>query len=54
MVDFIVYLLAIFFCVLYCAARIYVVLESFISLRHVPIGVYQNPSGNFINYIPHL
>jgi hypothetical protein len=53
-VTFIVYLLAIFFCVLYCAARIYVVLESFISLRCVPIGVYQTPSGNFINYIPHL
>jgi len=54
MIVWIVVLLGIFFCVLYCAARIYVVLESFISLRHVPIGVYQTPSGNFINYIPHL
>ena len=54
MIVWIVVLLGIFFCVLYCAARIYVVLESFISLRHVPIGVYQTPSGNFIDYIPHL
>ncbi|KUJ17076.1 uncharacterized protein LY89DRAFT_71254 [Mollisia scopiformis] len=41
-------------CVLYCSARCYVVLESFISLRRVPIGVYQTPAGNFLNYIPHL
>jgi hypothetical protein len=54
MIGWIVFLLGIIFCVLYCAARIYVVLESFISLRHVPIGVYQTPSGNFINYIPHF
>lgn len=38
----------------YCISRVYVVLESFISLRRVPIGVYQTPSGNFMNYIPHL
>jgi hypothetical protein len=28
--------------------------ESFISLRHVPIGVYQTPPTNFMGYIPHL
>jgi hypothetical protein len=42
------------FAIPYFAARIYLVIESFISLRHVPIGVYQTPSGNFISYIPHL
>lgn len=36
------------------AARIFVVVESFISLRHVPIGVYQTPPTNFMGYIPHL
>ena len=39
---------------LYLGARIYLVVESFISLRHVPIGVYQTPNVNFMNYIPHL
>jgi hypothetical protein len=42
------------FAIPYFAARIYLVVESFISLRYVPIGVYQTPSGNFISYIPHL
>jgi hypothetical protein len=42
------------FAIPYFAARIYLVIESFVSLRHVPIGVYQTPSGNFISYIPHL
>jgi hypothetical protein len=36
------------------AARIFVVVESFISLRHVPVGVYQTPPTNFMGYIPHL
>jgi hypothetical protein len=44
----------ILFAIPYFAARIYLVVESFVSLRHVPIGVYQTPSGNFISYIPHL
>jgi hypothetical protein len=35
-------------------ARLYIVVESFISLRHVPVGVYQTPVVNFMNYIPHL
>ncbi|PMD28466.1 hypothetical protein NA56DRAFT_696236 [Hyaloscypha hepaticicola] len=39
---------------LYFAARIFVVVEAFISLRHVPIGVYQTPPSNFMGYIPHL
>lgn len=38
----------------YCFARVYIVIESFISLRHVPIGVYQTPSLDFMSYIPHL
>ena len=40
--------------VAYCVARVFLIVESFISLRHVPIGVYQTPSGNFMSYIPHL
>jgi hypothetical protein len=28
---------------LYCAARIFIVVESFISLRHVPIGFIKRP-----------
>lgn len=36
------------------AARVYIVVESFISLRHVPIGVYQTPDSNFMDYVPHL
>jgi hypothetical protein len=40
--------------VAYCIARVYLIVESFLSLRHVPIGVYQTPSGDFKSYIPHL
>lgn len=36
----------------YCAARIFLVVEAFISLRHVPEGVYQVV--DWTNYIPHL
>jgi len=39
---------------LYVGARLYIVVGSFISLRHVPIGVYQTPSSNIIGNIPHL
>lgn len=35
-------------------ARAYIVVESFISLRHVPVGVYQTPQGNIMDYVPHL
>lgn len=35
----------------YCAARLYIVLESFISLRRVPIGVYYTPP--WLQMIPH-
>ncbi|KAG4438567.1 hypothetical protein IFR05_005942 [Cadophora sp. M221] len=38
----------------YIAARIFLVIESFISLRHVPIGVYKTPSLNFFGNVPHL
>ena len=37
----------------YTFARIYIVVESFISLRHVPIGVYEGGLG-WSKYIPHL
>ena len=38
----------------YIAARLYIVIEAFIALRHVPIGVYQTPPINFMDYIPHI
>ena len=45
-------LLGILLGVLYVAARIYIVFEAFLSLRHVPIGVYTIPA--WTNYFPHL
>ena len=38
---------------LYIFARVFIVVESFISLRHVPIGVYEGGLG-WSKYIPHL
>ena len=38
---------------LYVFARIFIVVESFISLRHVPIGVYEGGLG-WSKYIPHF
>ena len=37
--------------VVYSGARLYIVVESFISLRKVPIGVYYTPS--WLQMIPH-
>jgi hypothetical protein len=45
---------AIFIVPLILCSRAYIVIESFISLRHVPIGVYQTPQGNIMDYVPHL
>ena len=39
--------------IIYIFARIFIVVESFISLRHVPIGVYEGGLG-WSKYIPHL
>lgn len=41
-------------CSVHLAARIYLVVESFILLRHVPIGVYQLPPLNIMGNVPHL
>ena len=38
--------------ILYFLSRIYIVVESFISLRHVPVGVYVGVGWS--RYIPHL
>lgn len=48
------YLLLDVLILIYCVARVYLIVESFISLRHVPIGVYLTPTGNFMSYIPYL
>ena len=37
---------------LYFFARVYIVAESFLSLRHVPVGVYQDVS--WAQYVLHL
>jgi hypothetical protein len=47
-------ILVIVITLLYITARLFIVIESFISLRHVPIGVYQTGDTNFMSYIPHL
>ncbi|KAF7869980.1 hypothetical protein EAF04_004764 [Stromatinia cepivora] len=39
---------------LYVAARMYIVIESFISLRHIPVGVYQTPTLNIMGNLPHI
>jgi hypothetical protein len=36
----------------YAVARVYIVVESFASLRHVPIGVYWTPA--WLQMIPHF
>lgn len=38
--------------VLYVCARLYIVVESFLSLRRVPIGLYYTPS--WLQMIPHI
>jgi len=38
----------------YLAVRIFIVAESFLSLRHVPVGVYQTPDLNIMGLIPHI
>lgn len=40
------------FLLLYTLARLYIIVESFISLRRVPIGVYLTPS--WLQMIPHI
>jgi hypothetical protein len=37
--------------VAYGCARLYIVIESFLSLRRVPIGVYYTPS--WLQMVPH-
>jgi len=50
----IVFISLVVIALLYISARIFIVVESFISSRHVPIGVYQTPVTNVMGYIPHL
>lgn len=37
---------------LYIFSRVFIIVESFISLRHVPVGVYTNVGWS--KYIPHF
>ncbi|KAI9859379.1 MAG: hypothetical protein M1813_006716 [Trichoglossum hirsutum] len=36
------------------AARLYIVFEAFLSLRHVPLGAYATGDSDWSQYIPHL
>lgn len=38
--------------VIYVASRVFIIMEAFLSLRHVPVGVYISPS--WIQAIPHF
>lgn len=42
------------FVLFYMLSRLFIVVESFISLRHVPVGVYQTPTLNIMNNFPHI
>jgi hypothetical protein len=42
------------YALLYVAARIFIVIESFISLRSMPAGVFVLPERNIMDNIPHL
>jgi hypothetical protein len=39
---------------MFLLSRVYIVLKSFISLRRVPVGVYQTPKLNVMDNFPHL
>jgi hypothetical protein len=43
-----------FFGVVYIASRAFIIVESFISLRHVPIDVYQTPNITYLGFVPHI
>ena len=50
--EYFLWLIIILVVSIFAAARIYIVVESVISIRHVPNGVYVMIS--WVNYIPHL
>jgi hypothetical protein len=43
-----------FFGVVYIASRAFIIVKSFISLRHVPIDVYQTPNITYLGFVPHI
>lgn len=42
------------FVVLYISSRGFIIVESFISLRYVPLGVYQTPNITYAGFVPHI
>ena len=46
------YFLMVTVSVLYVCSRVFIVLESFLSVRHLPVGVYWMPS--WLQMVPHL
>jgi membrane protein implicated in regulation of membrane protease activity len=53
-IGLLIYILIVGVVLAYIVARIFIVVEVFLSLRSVSIGVYQTPHINFMNYIPHF
>lgn len=52
--EFILFWLGLLYLVLLIAARLYLMVESFISLRKERIEVFQTPEWNWLDYIPHI
>ena len=38
----------------YVFCRAFIIIESFISLRHVPLEVYRTPNITYLGFIPHI
>ena len=52
--EFILFWLGLLYLVLLIAARLYLMVESFISLRKERVEVFQTPEWNWLDYIPHI
>ncbi len=47
-------LLRILILLIYISCRAFIIIESFISLRHVPLELYRTPSITYLGFIPHV
>jgi hypothetical protein len=39
---------------IYIFSRAFIIIESFISLRHVPLDIYRTPNITYFSYVPHI
>jgi hypothetical protein len=42
------------FGLVYISTRAFIIVESVISLRHIPVDVYQTPNSTFWGFLPHV